>query len=424
MPKEIDVFSVNGVKVANIYNNSPVGFLGVFCLNGYIFEPSNKYGVAHFAEHMFFKGTGKRTWKQINRDFAKIGSNANAYTSSDEVCYFVTTMNDQLEASAEILMDMFFNSRYDSEEMEKERNVIIEEKKMYDDDPSYDFANKYANLLAPSYGHDAIGTADSINGISVDDIKSYLNQSLGSSNVMIFFCGNISTENLKSMLEKIVPLNHPFLKKSLVNFNNDYVWNPKYENKDKVKFVYERENTEQAQIIGITNGLSSFDNLKLEEILVLSCLGGGDYSMMYERIREELGLCYSLGVANEAVLYPHVSLTKIFGMTEPQNANKFIDETEKIFEKICQNGLDKDLFECAKNSVSSAILRSVETSKGKASFLMKRIFFGQPITAEDYVGRIKSVTLASCNEVTNAILNKDKVKWAIMVEDKSQLTKE
>lgn len=421
MSKEIDVFHVNGLRIANIFNDSPISFFGIFCLNGYIFEKPEEYGVAHFGEHMFFKGTKNRTWKQINMDFAKIGSTANAYTSSDEVCYFVTTMNDQMETSAAILMDMFFNSNYDQAEVDKERHVIVEEKKMYDDDPSYDFSTKCSAFLNPSFGHDALGSMANIEGMTREKIVAYLNSTLNPENVMMVFCGNVPSDSIKLMMEKLIQFDHPLFQRKIRNENSSPLWSPDYDSKDKIKILYEREKIEQAQVTGVMNGLSSFDALKPDEIVLLSCLGGGDYSMMYERLRENLGLCYALGVGNDTLCYPHLSVTKIFGMTDDGDVYRFIHETEKIFKDIKTNGLDKDLFECAKNSVASAVMRSIETSRGKASFLAKRVFFGKPVTTQEYVKGIKATTLKNCNDLAQVLLDEDKVKWAAMVKNKSAM---
>lgn len=421
MAKEIDTFEVNGIKVTNIQNDSPIAFFGVFCSNGYIHETPQVYGVAHFAEHLFFKGTSKRTWKQINRDYAKIGANANAYTSSDEVCYFVTTMNDKFDESAEILCDMFFNSNYDQAEMDKERNVILEEKKMYDDDPSYDFSSKCGALLHPAYGHDAIGTEQTISSLTRDDIVTYLDKTLGNDNLMFVFCGNLSSEKIKSTLSKLIPEQHRFLSKNTRNATNSTLWNPEYDNGKKIRMVYQRDNIEQAQVVGIMTGLSSFDALKSEEIIALACLGGGDYSMMYETLREEMGLCYALGVSSDAIEYPHVVASRIYGLVDGKNVNNFIDGTDGLFKRIRDNGLDKDLFDCAKNSVSASVARAAETSRGKAGFLMKRIFHNNQITVEQYVNKLQSVKLDVCNEVARAIFVPERVRWAAMVDDPSKI---
>ena len=417
MLKEIETFTVNGIKVANIHNKSPIGFLGVFCSNGFIFESASEYGVAHFAEHMFFKGTDNRTWKQINRDFASIGSNANAYTTSDEVCYFVTTMNDKIEKSASILMDLFFNSAYRQEEIEKEKNVITEEKKMYDDDPSSDFANKCGKLLSIDFGHDAIGSLDEIQSMTREKIVNYLNRTLGAENMMVVFCGDMPSDKIKSIMEKLIPTHHSFIRRNKSNSKIEKLWNDDIVSSDKIKLIYEREGTEQSQVIGMFDGLSSFDTMKQEEIVLLSCLGGGDYSMMYERLREELGLCYALGVGNDIVCYPHMSVTRLFGMVEGKDVLRFIDETDKLFNRIKKDGIDKELFDCAKNSVSASILRSVETSRGKAGFLMRRVFFDNPITIDEYIEKIQGVTIKNCNLLAEQLLNSDKVKWAAMVND-------
>ena len=419
---EIDIFEINGVKVANIYNNSSIGFLGIFCLNGYIFENKDSYGVAHFVEHCMFSGTKTRTWKDINQGFAKIGAKSNAYTSSDEVCYHVTTANEHFKQSAEILMDVFFNSTYDPKEIEKERKVILEEKKMYDDDPSSAFSTECGKFLHPSYGHNAIGTEENIRSINRSEIVTYLRNSLGQKNIMVVYCGNVPSDEIKTTLEKLIPVRHDFTKRDkLRNSNDNILWNPEFENTDKIKLIYERENIEQAQILGFMNGLSMLDLLKFEEMVIMCCLGGGEYSMLYERIREELGLCYSVGAGSDVLYYPDVAIGKIYGMIDAKNISKFIGETEKIFETMKTDGINPDIFECAKNSLVSSVLMSVETSRGKGSFLTKRVFYNKPITIEDYVNKIRAVTLDSCNAFAKTMLDASKIKWAVMVNKKEDL---
>ena len=113
-----DFFEVNGIKVANIHNNSDIVLFGIATLAGSNYETPEIAGIAHIAEHMFFKGTNKRDWKQISHEMAKLGVNNNAYTSSNEVFYHTTCPKENTGPVIELMLDMLFNSTIPEEELE------------------------------------------------------------------------------------------------------------------------------------------------------------------------------------------------------------------------------------------------------------------------------------------------------------------
>ena len=153
----IDIFNVNGLRVANIFSNSDIAFFGIAVLGGSNYETPEVAGISHFSEHIFFKGTKKRNWNKINQEFAKLGANNNAYTSNVEVLYHATCPKENIPAIIDLMTDMFFNSTFPKAEIEKERQVIKEEKKMYQDNPQYAFNSIMGEKFFQwEVGHDTI----------------------------------------------------------------------------------------------------------------------------------------------------------------------------------------------------------------------------------------------------------------------------
>ena len=170
-----DFFEVNGIKVANIHNDSDIALFGIGVEVGSKYEKPEIAGISHFAEHMFFKGTEKRDWRQINAEFAKLGVSNNAYTSNNEVFYHTTCPKSNIESVIDLMLDMFFNSTIPEEELEKERGVIAEEKKMYDDDHRSAFQDAIGNnLMVWDKGHATIGTFETIANIKREQFIKFL----------------------------------------------------------------------------------------------------------------------------------------------------------------------------------------------------------------------------------------------------------
>jgi len=163
---QIEIKNINGFKVANIYNNSNITFMGIGVIAGSNFEMPDIYGISHFSEHMFFKGTKNRNWKQINEEFASIGASQNAYTDNTEVLYHCTFPTKSLKQAIDLMGDMFFNSLCPIEELKKERKVILEEKKGYDDDhTSFFYESIGKEFFVKEKGHPTIGTTKTIKSI-------------------------------------------------------------------------------------------------------------------------------------------------------------------------------------------------------------------------------------------------------------------
>jgi len=406
---------INNIKVIHIPHPSQLVTFGIGTLNGSNFENSPYAGISHFAEHLYFKGTTTRTWKDINYIFAKNGANHNAYTSNTEVFYHATCPTYNMFNIVELMLDMFFNSTYPVDEIEKERNVITEEKKMTIDEPYNYFYNQIGdNLFCWEKGHDTIGTFETIANIKQNHIFEYLKTSISYENLIFVCCGDIDFVDLCKCIEKNIPSQHDFLKKTKRNIVTDEFWrNKPLNSKNYLKIV--KDNLKQAYMGRVFRGLSLFD-LKAPEISVfLRALGGGSYSLLFERIREELGLCYSIYLTHITMAFPdHISYC-VGGETSKEHIGLFIEETENIFKKVIKDGISNDLFECAKNSLISVLMSVSETTMSTTSFMIERLLFDNHKKIEDRIKDIKNVTLNDCNSVSEAILNSD-YNWAVMTD--------
>ena len=410
-----EFIEVNGIKVVNIHNSSENALFGIAVQAGSNYETPKIAGVSHFAEHVFFKGTKKRNWADINMEFAKLGVNNNAYTSTNEVFYHTTCPKENVEPVVDLMLDMFFNSTVPEEEFEKERNVIVEEKKMYVDDPYYAFDSVIGKeLFVWEKGHDTIGEFETIKGITRDELLGFLKDKTNLKNIIFVCCGDIKTEDLRSYIEKRIPASHDYLRDGDKNLVSDGFFKEGVSYDDKIQLVYERENLTQSQLTMMVKGYKVDDPKYNASGVVSSALGGGMYSKLFSRLREELGLCYSVSMSNFAVAYPNHTLTRLYSFTSPENVDLLMEESEKVIAETIKNGLDKDLFECAKTDRLGHILRATETSSGKAQYLLKRyLFTDSKETFEESIADMRSVNIEDCNSIIEEMFS-DKHIWALM----------
>ena len=418
-----EILDVRGIKVANIKNYSDIVFFGIGVLAGSNYETPEIAGIAHFGEHLFFKGTEKQNWKQLNEEFAKLGIEKNAYTSNNEVLYHATCPKENLESTIEFMLDMFFNSTMPPEEMEKERNVIKEEKKMSDDDPKMVFASAVGNnFFNWTVGHDTIGTNETIQNITRKNIIDYLRDKTTRQNIVFICCGDISSDDLKRYIEKNIPKYHVYLRDLASGLNNTgctSIWTDLVKKPDNVKFILEKENITQSSAYMILNALAHDDPMYYPERILYAYLGGGSYSRLFSRIRDELGLCYSVGMCSLTLDYPQHQIGNIYGYLASENIDRFMLESEKICQDTMKNGLNKDVFECAKTDYLSSLLRVTETSAGKAHYLSRKFLFykNTSVSMEESVKNIRNVTIEDCNDVAKISLN-NQYNWAIMISKK------
>ncbi|MEL7655617.1 MAG: pitrilysin family protein, partial [Bacillota bacterium] len=239
--------------------------IGIWVKAGSVDETAKNSGISHFIEHMLFKGTENRSAKKIAEDVDKIGGQINAFTGKEATCYYLKTLANNIDKAADILIDMFINSKFDEEEMEKEKRVVCEEIKMIEDSPEDDAHDIISELIFKGnpLSKSIIGTPKSLQGITRKDIKKYISDEYTRDNIVISVCGSFNQEHVCELFEcKLTALSENKASKPF----EEAAYKPSY--KMKVKDI------EQSHICLGLKGLSLDDDRYYSLVLLNNIMGG------------------------------------------------------------------------------------------------------------------------------------------------------
>jgi predicted Zn-dependent peptidase len=343
--------------------------LGIWVASGSVYEDDRTHGVSHFIEHMMFKGTEKRTARQIAEDIDKIGAMFNAMTGKESTCYYVKTLTSNIYKGAEILLDMVLGSTFDTVEMDKERQVILEEIKMVKDTPDdeiYDIISELVNRGNP-LERSILGTPESLAGIDRTAMKGYYRNRYTRDGIVIAVAGNFDEdkiiqmfqEKMDALKEKAEPSDHktvPYQKASCV----------------KVKDI------EQTHICLAAPGIPYDHELYHAFVLMSSILGGSMSSRLFQNIREQKGLAYNVSSMNSFSSF--TGFFNIYAGVSHENAGKTILEIRRELRKMAEEGVTEEELSIAKEQVKTSNIFSLENpaalmfSLGRNKLLMNRLF--------------------------------------------------
>lgn len=364
---------------------------GVLVKTGSINETEKENGISHFIEHVMFKGTTSRSAFDISDQIDRIGAQINAFTSKELTCYYTKSTKEHVEKTLEILADIFFNSVFDSKELEKEKGVVIEEINMSEDTPE----DICLDLLAKSYygdtglGQTILGPAKNIKSFTRESVKAYMDKYYTADNVVISLAGNVDIEKAVEFIEKYF----------VSNFKNS-----KGAKQVKSKIIapqklYKCKKIEQSHVGFVMNGFTAKDKLSDAFAIANTILGGGMSSRLFQKIREELGLCYT--IYSYPSQYKDNGILEIYAgvNTEARDlATKAIVEEVKKFKK---NGITEQEFLRGKEQIKSAFIFGQESTASQMLVFGKYLSF---LDKEfDFTQRIKAIESVTIDDVHEAI---------------------
>ena len=348
-------------------------------------------GISHFLEHMAFKGTEKRTYKQLAEEVDNVGGITNAFTSKEYTQYYIKTLKKDVEMTFDILSDMLFNSSYPQEEIEKERGVILQEKAMYEDDPSsvnedLFYLKAYGDT---AFGRTIIGTSENIKRFTRDDFINYRLKNYKTNEMIIGVCGNVEEEKVKELAEKYFG-NH---KIKNIDYTPEEVV---YQGGKEVKF---KGDLEQIKFTlgynGIVNAFKNITDADLKKWYAMKIgakiLGSGMSSRLFQEIREKRGLVYYVHTYTENT--PNTSLFCINAGFSPDKIHEFVpalnDEVMTITKYINDDEMNRAI-----NQFEAHIEMQREKSSYRvASNISDLMLFGRIIDDKALINNIiKNIT--------------------------------
>lgn len=369
--------------------------VGIWVGSGSQFETIEQAGVSHYIEHMVFKGTGKRTARDIAEQMDEVGGLLNAFTSKECTCFYAKVVDEHLRLALDILSDMVINPKYDPSDMEKEKGVVLEEIDMAEDTPE-DLVHEL--LMLAHFGDQPVsrpilGTAESVKAFTRDQVIDYWSDMYRPKNTVLAVAGSYDWDNIVSMAQEF-----------LGGWEKGSFIKPEFHT-DKVAhtFLRREKDIEQANICLGFDGLPTGDELGYELSLFSSVYGGAMSSRLFQKIREESGLAYSVYSYPNA--YTDCGMLAVYAATNPENARQVVDLIMEETRRMVEGGLTQDEFRKAREQLKSVFILGQESTSARMQSAGRRLLLlGTTRSEDDVITRINAMDYDNTNALMRRIL--------------------
>lgn len=395
----------NGIKLIHKEIDSTISHFGVLVNAGTRDEDEHKSGIAHFVEHTIFKGTRKRSAHQVIRRIEDVGGELNASTSKEETYFHSSFLSADYERAVELLADIFGNATFPETELEKEKDVVIEEINYYKDTPSELIYDDFETLVFQGHplGRNILGTKKSVKALRQKDIFDFIGQNYAQGNVVISSAGKISSARLQRMAERYFA---DFSLASSAKERNPF-------DQYQVRHEHVNKHSSQSHVMLGNVAYDITDSKKDAFQLLTNLLGGPSMNTRLNMaIRENKGLAYSVDATYSA--FSDSGLFTIYIGCEHDAIDQCIDLTYKELNKLRQQKLGTMQLQYAKKQFLGQV---AITNEGKLNEMLSigraALFFNEVETMEEAFAKIESITAEEIMAVANEILIPDKMSSLI-----------
>lgn len=386
--------------------------MGVWVNVGARDETLSENGLSHFIEHMIFKGTKKRSALQIAKEFDSIGGNTNAFTTMENTCYHAKVMDTHLDTMVDVLSDIFLYSAFESKEVEKERTVIFQEIGMTEDTP-----DEYIHTLSGNtywgdnpLGRSILGPRENILSFDSETIREFFSRLYQPERILISAAGNIEHDHFVNLV------GHQF---ESINAGNSFPVRVTPTGQPKV--TIHSKDLEQIHICMSTKGLSITDPKRYTFSLINTILGGNMSSRLFQQIRENRGLAYSIF----SFISSHVDtgMCGVYVGVDPKNAKESIEVILSEILKLKKILVDSTELRSAKEYTKGNLMLASESIDNQMVRLAQNeIHFGRYIPLQEVVNKIEEVTADDIIDLASTLFDNDQLAITILgpVSDKKE----
>jgi predicted Zn-dependent peptidase len=363
-------------------------------------ENADQSGYAHFLEHMMFKGTEKYSAKDIARIVDRVGGQHNAATNREYTCYYINVISDYLDLSIELLSDMYHRSLFDAEEIGKEKNVIIEEIRMYEDTPDELVHDVFMECMMSDHplGHSILGSVDSIKNAGRENLIDFLDEFYTDSNCIFVIAGKFDPDEANSLISKYFP--DPSRPMSVKSFSEN--------SRSRIYRKHVERNLEQIHFCLGTEGLNKVDDDRWALFALSTILGGSMSSRLFQNIREKEGLCYSVYSFHSS--YADTGVFGVYCGSSPENYRRALDLILKECGTLLRNGVSEQELDEAKAFMKGNLALSLESTEVRMSQLARsEMAYGRYYGFDEIVEQINRVTLDDFSRVCRKLFGAGKM---------------
>ncbi|MBN2558359.1 MAG: insulinase family protein [Clostridia bacterium] len=379
---------------------------GVWIKAGSRYETTENNGITHYLEHMFFKGTEKRSARDIADEFDGIGGLLNGFTGKEATCFYAKTLDMHFEKSVEILADMVCNSVLDGGMVERERQVIFEEMAMYADSPE-DYVHEMLELgiwREDPLGYPITGTRESLQRIDGGMLREYMRNHMSPCNTVISVAGRFDEDEMTAVIEKYfgslerdTGIEHNGFKKPAFTKGTER---------------YEKD-IEQTYISIALESEGYEDAKRYAMMAAASVLGGGMSSRLFQNLREDKGLVYSVGAENQT--YSNTGILNIYAGTSMEKLDEALECIRMEVAGMGRNGITAAELDRVKEQLKGNFILGMESTSTRMSMMGKGILLkGRVESQDEVIEKINGLTSDDVLEAAGHVLDWDKAAISIL----------
>ncbi len=401
----------NGLRIVT----DPISYVrsasyGIWIESGSVHEDKSVEGISHFIEHMTFKGTNNRSAMDIASQFDEIGGQGNAFTSKEMTCFFAKTLDSHILQGLDILSDMILNSKFAIKDINTEKNVVIEEIAMSEDSPEDVVVDRLCEAVWDGHplANKILGKVDVVNNFTSNLLLDYKNKHYTTNNTVVTISGNFNDEVISFIKEKFSGLPNII--------NNNIISNIEY----KPNIAIKEKDIEQNHIC---LGFKSYNNSQDDEYYALSVFntifGGGMSSRLFQKIREQLGLAYS--IYSFPIRHKEGGLFCIYAGLNSCSEEKVISLIINEINKILKSGVAKEEISKAREQLKASVIMGLESTSSRSAHMGRSVIMNGKIKSlSEIIAKIDEVDYDRVIKVAKDLFNFENLSFSVVGKTKSE----
>jgi predicted Zn-dependent peptidase len=392
----------NGLRIVHLPSDSQVSYCGFVVHAGTRDEQSGQHGLAHFVEHTLFKGTEKRKARHILNRMEVVGGELNAYTTKEETFLYTVCLQEDIERAIELLSDLIYYSQFPETEIEKEREVVIDEIHSYEDSPSELIFDEFENLLfaGSDLGHAILGDVKSLRRFKSASCRNFVKEFYSPENLVFFSCGRTPFTRIRRYVEKYSPANFSAAQNRPLRRCPDTL---------SAKSIVQNKKLHQTHVVIGGKAYGMFDNKRIGLLLLNNILGGpGMNSRLNVILREKYGLVYS--VDSEIVSYTDTGVFTIYFGCEHESKEQCLNLIGKESKRLRDNQLSGSQLAAAVKQWKGQLGISSDNKENISLRLGKTfLHFNQYDSLPQMYQKIDALTAENLLEIANEIFEEKRL---------------
>lgn len=403
----------NGLRiVAEIIPTVQSATFSIWSAVGSRYEAPSQHGMAHFLEHMLFKGTPTRNAIEIAQAIEGRGGVLNASTGKELTFYYARVLSEHLPIAVEVLCDMFLNASLDPEEIEREKGVILEEMRMIEDDPDESLHDVLQEIHWRHHplGRRIIGEPETVSAFTREMLVEFIQHHYHPQNTVIACAGNFDFDELVREVERWMgawqPPHPPMRHDSAPPVHTEILNEP----------IHIARDVEQVHFAIAVDGVSFRDERRYAMAVLNTLLGGSMFSRLWQEVREKRGLAYEIG--SYALPMSDGGLFVVYGGTAESAFDEVLSVVERELERLMETPADPEEVERAKSLLKGGRVLALESTQARAELIgSETLMLGRVVPMEEIIERIDAVDRESLHQLAQAILPAERRTVVAFVPD-------